>query len=387
MTMSIAQKQDTTDAWQRQQTNKLATQHQRFQNMPLPFLSNRVKKRDQIVAIDLGARMTKAVCLQRKGDRYALASFVVKEAPACEKKLSPPMLGEHLKSVLQALEVKPRQVILVVGVNDALIRHAEMPQVMVSDMRSLLKVNSKNYLQQELLDHVFDCQILPPRVSATTAPDSAKGPARYRVLVGGAKRTMITELQAAAKLAGVTCSEILPGVIGPVNAFEAAHPESFAKEVVALVDIGFKSSSINILLDGELILSRVVEIGGERLTNGLAEAMSISATEAEGIKVGMPEEVQQTIQPLLVPLGRELRASIDFFEHQHDKAVSQVYVSGGTARSEFILENLQSELMVGCKRWNPVGFLEMAMPAQQLAEIEPNLPQLAVAAGAAASVM
>lgn len=355
--------------------------------MALPFLSNRAKKRDQIVAIDLGSRTTKAVCLQRKGDRYTLASFVVKDAPAYDKKLSPQVLGEHLQSVMKALEVKARKIILVVGVNDALIRHAELPQVTVMDMRTLLKINSKNYLQQELPDHVFDCQILPPRMVASSAPEASKSAPRHRVLVGAAKRQLITDLQAAAKLAGLTCSEIVPGVVAPVNAFEAAQPDSFSKDVVALVDIGFKSSSINILSGGELILSRVVEIGGERLTAGLAESMNISVAEAEGIKVGMPQEVQQTIQPLLAPLGRELRASIDFFEHQQDKAVSQVYVSGGSARSEFLMENLQSELMVGCKNWNPVSFLDMALPAPQMAEIEQNLSHLAVATGAAASVI
>ncbi|MBI3415403.1 MAG: pilus assembly protein PilM [Verrucomicrobia bacterium] len=339
------------------------------------------------MAIDLGSRTTKAVCLQRKGDGYALASFVVKDAPAYEKQLSPQVLGEHLKSVMQALDVKARQVILVVGVNDALIRHAELPQVTITDMRAMLKINSKNYLQQELPDHVFDCQILPPRTTAPGAPEAAKPSPRHRVLVGAAKRSLVRDLQAATKQIGLACSEIVPGVVAPVNAFEAAQPEAFAKDVVALVDIGFKSSSINILLDGELILSRVVEIGGERLTTGLAEAMNISVAEAEGIKVGMPQEVQQTIQPLLAPLGRELRASIDFFEHQHDKAVSQVYVSGGAARSEFFLENLQGELMVGCKNWNPVSFLEMALPVQQMAELESNLSQLAVATGAAASVI
>ena len=39
----------------------------------------------------------------------------------------------------------------------------------------------------------------------------------------------------------------------------------------------------------------------------LAEALSISYAEAEGIKVGMPTEVQTHLESLLLPLGRELR--------------------------------------------------------------------------------
>ena len=89
------------------------------------------------------------------------------------------------------------------------------------------------------------------------------------------------------------------------------------------------------------------------------------------------------MHPLLSPLGRELRASIDFFEHQHDKAVGHVFVSGGSARSDFVLQNLQTELMVSCKSWNPANFLELALPPKQMSEVEQISPQLAVVIGAA----
>ena len=84
-----------------------------------------------------------------------------------------------------------------------------------------------------------------------------------------------------------------------------------------------------------------------------------------------------------MPLGRELRASIDFFEHQRDKAVSQVYLSGATSRSEMVLQVLQRELYVECKTWNPLGGLELALNPQQSAEIENVATDLATAVGAA----
>jgi len=39
--------------------------------------------------------------------------------------------------------------------------------------------------------------------------------------------------------------------------------------------------------------------------------MNITYAEAEGIKIGMPAEVQSALEPLLAGLARELRASID----------------------------------------------------------------------------
>jgi type IV pilus assembly protein PilM len=134
---------------------------------------------------------------------------------------------------------------------------------------------------------------------------------------------------------------------------------------------------------GELVLSRVVNIGGDKLTAGLAEAMNITYAEAEGIKVGMAPEVQATLEPQVQPLGRELRASLDFFEHQQDRPISQVYLTGGSARSEMILQMLHSELIADCKTWNPTASLQLALPGQQAVEIEQVGPQLSVAIGVA----
>jgi type IV pilus assembly protein PilM len=358
--------------------------------MALPFWNGAAKKRDQLLSIDLGGRTTKAVHLQRKGQGYVLSSYTMLDAPIYEKNLSADLLSEHLKAVCEALNPKTRSVSLAVGVSDSIVRHAEMPQMPVGDMRQILKNNTKNYLQQDLPGYAFDCFIIPPRIDAVAngkdkpieKPKLAGNP-KCKVLVAGARKQLIDEMQNAVRTTGFVAEQIVPGLLGPVNAFELAMPEVFAKSVVALVDIGFKNTSICILHQGDLVLSRVVAIGGDRLTTGLAESLGISYAEAEGIKVGMPAEVQTNLETLVLPLGRELRASIDFFEHQHDQTVSQVYISGGSARSDFIVQTLQTELMAECKAWNPLSFLELALPPQQAAEIEHVAPQLAVAVGAA----
>ncbi len=354
--------------------------------MALPFFdSGSKKKRDQMLAIDLGDRTTKAVCMQRRGDAYVLNRYALLDAPIYEKNLSVELLTEHLKAVNQALEGRTKFVTLAVGVNESIVRHAEMPRIPVEDMRSVLKNNSRNYLQQDLSNHVFDCYIIPtaqlPKPADHGKPPA--GPQKQKILVAGAKKQLVDDLVAAIRNAGLVADHIVPGLLGPVNAFEAAQPEVFSRSVVALVDIGFKHSSICILAAGELMLSRTVAIGGDRLTSGLAESMNISYAEAEGIKVGMANEVQPALESLLSPLGRELRASIDFFEHQHDRTIAQVFLTGASTRSEFILQSLQNEMMVECKTWNPTAFLQTALPPEQTAEIEQVAPQLTAAIGAA----
>lgn len=342
-----------------------------------------------MLAVDLGSRTTKAIHLQSRGDGLALMRYAVLDAPVFEKAPSVELLADHLKSVAAALNAKTKLISLSIGVNDAVIRSVELPQLPVGDLRQILKNNPRAYLQQDLPNHVFDCYVVPSRQPAKPTDKFRPGTvgAKQKVLVAGAKSQVVFGLQTAAKNAGLVPDSVVPSLIGPVNAFEVAMPEVFAKEVVALVDIGFKNSTICLLQEGELILSRVVGIGGDKLTEGLAEALGTSYAEAEGIKIGMPQEVQSSLELLVSPLGRELRALIDFFEHQQDRQVGQVFVCGGTARSDCILQILQTELMVECKRWNPVASLQLALAPEQVAEIEQVAPQLAVAVGCATATL
>lgn len=356
--------------------------------MGLPFLNKKSGKSDHIVAIDLGSRATKAVYLQRQGDGFNLTGMSIQEAPGLgEKEASPELLAEHIKGVHEELGAKSKQVILAVGVQESLLRLAELPMLPVPEMRTMLKYGSKNYLKEELNGHVFDCHLLPIRnlESAEGEKKAKPGSVKQPALVGGMPEQRLNELISAVKQAGLSLEAIVPGHIGPANAFELSENETFKNEVVALVEVGFKNSCISILNSGDLVLNRVVNVGGDKLTNGLAETLSISYEEAEGIKIGMPNEVQSTLETLLLPLGRELRASADFFEHQNEKPVTQILVSGGCACSDFLAQTLQSELMSPCKNWDPTTFLNNSLSSEQSENFTPNLARLSVAIGAAST--
>lgn len=353
--------------------------------LSMPFLNGaNQRRRAQMIAIDLGNRTTKAALFERRGEILALARYALLDAPLFEKKMSPELLGDHLRSAAEALGNPTKFITLAVGLEDAVVRQIELPHIPLDEMRQILKMNHKNYLQQELPNHVFDCFIVPPR--PTPGEKASSGVPKLKVLAAAAKKQLVSDFMQAAQLAGLTPDSVVPGVIAPMNAFEQALPEVYAKETVALVDIGFKHTSVCVADRGELALNRMVNIGGDKLTSGLAEALSISYAEAEGIKLGMAPEVEGPLQMQVIPLGRELRASLDFFEHQHDRPVSQVFISGASARSELILQMLHSELLLECKTWNPTSFLQLALPGQQAVEIDHVGSQLTVAIGAALAV-
>ena len=86
--------------------------------------------------------------IQRKGAGYDLTQYAIIDAPSFDRGMTPELLGEHLKSIVDAIGYKQKHVGLIIGVQDSLLRHAEIPLVPVDDMRLMLRYNSKNYLRE-----------------------------------------------------------------------------------------------------------------------------------------------------------------------------------------------------------------------------------------------
>src|SRR5580704_15830810 len=129
--------------------------------MNIPFL-NGGKNRDQVFAVDLGTRTTKAVLLERRENTFSLARFTVQDAPAYDKAMPQGLLTEHLRSIMETIQPKTRQVTLAIGAGDSVLRSTEMPLMPVDEMRQMLKFISITRLQQDLRDYLYECYSGPP---------------------------------------------------------------------------------------------------------------------------------------------------------------------------------------------------------------------------------
>src|SRR2546430_4149010 len=303
-----------------------------------------MQRRDEVVAIDFGYQITKAAHLKRSGSGFRLVKYVLIETPIYEKIPSGALLTDHFKAVINALGATQKHVVLAIGAGDSLLCHAELPSSNVSDLRKMLKLSPKTYLQQDLPDFVFDCY------TKATPAESATATARYRrkakVLVGGAKRGLVENFQEAAKNAGLMVDNITLSQIGVVNAARALPSDSHA-EVAALLDIGSNHSSLGILMNGDLALTRTVTIGAGKLADFFGK------TGTADLKAGKMEDFQAKVHGLISALAKELSASIDFFETQSEAKVTEIILSGGARRSQVILQNLGAEPGNPWRSWSP----------------------------------
>src|SRR5947209_9595072 len=85
----------------------------------------------------------------------------------------------------------------------------------------------------------------------------------------------------------------------------------------------------------------------------------------------------------LLRLATEVRNSIGFFEGQREESIHRLFVSGGLARLETILQTLSDELGLPCEMWDPLETCEVALPAAKREALPREFVSLNVASGAA----
>jgi len=345
----------------------------------MPRFARRNQKRDEIVAIDLGSRVTKAVLLRAQGAEVSLVNYALLELEEAERVPSREVLAEHLRKVVGLLSTHVRRVVFSLGPAKSLLTHLDLPGASPSDLRRMIRLSPKNYLQRDVADHLFDCYVTEERVEIGTdhVPRTRR---KARVLVGGGRQSDVESLSVAARDAGMYVERVTVSQVAIANAFQA-RPEERG-EVVALLDVGYATTSIDIMMAGELVFTRVINFGAERFSDVVAQSAKTrwpDVGEAEG---HAPDEMQTRLQRAILLLAREVDASIGFFVSQHEATLSRIFVSGGSARSQFILQTLEAELGLPCESWGPNNSLKVELPENRRQELEYEAPQLLVAVGA-----
>jgi type IV pilus assembly protein PilM len=119
------------------------------------------------------------------------------------------------------------------------------------------------------------------------------------------------------------------------------QPEAQETGLKILLDIGAKSTGINILCDGELMFTRAVFFGGSDFTRAIAENLNLSFEDAEEIKLeygfsqrekGSDSKIDEALERSFERLTNEINLTLGSFFSQHRfLPVESVILFGGGA--------------------------------------------------------
>src|SRR6202045_4363363 len=353
------------------------------------------RRGDSVIGIDLGKHVFKGVSLRRKSDSgLVLTSFASHEVP--EDFETSDALAWHLKLLLRDLGGNPKSCAVAVSDPAALLRIIEQPETPLNLLRNALRLHGMAVLNQECKDFVLD--VAPVRARNPNDPDADEAGSgaeskvvavqhgvvtKTKYLVGGMLRQTVKQISEAMAKTRVPVDLIQLAPICSFNAFEFAYPEIFHNEAFLLLDMGYLQSTVLIGNKRELVLVRSIDYGGKELMQALTADGALEADAAWLMIQHGDEGMAEICRNSLERLAIEVRNSIGFFEGQREESINRIFVSGGLARAETVLQTLSDELGLACEIWDPLETCELALPAAKRQALPNEFVSLNIACGAA----
>ena len=279
------------------------------------FRRNKQPKRDVALGIDLGNSQIKAAVVARRGDKYTLQEYAVRQLPAgSSRPYTEPQVVAELQQIVDSLKVPDRYAYVTLSCTSAMVCQTEFPPMPLPEIKNALKLNSTRYLRRDFSGYYLDA--VPLQNEAAEAAKAKE--AKTKVLVGGATKEEVDACREALVAARVKPEAIELAAVSVINSFHMVHPE-IGDDVVVLVDVGARTTSINFIHKGVPLITRIMHFGGAQLSEYISQILMLEPREAEEEKLKMSEPVRELVRTAISPLAREVRSSIDFFERQHDQ--------------------------------------------------------------------
>ncbi|MCB9026159.1 MAG: type IV pilus assembly protein PilM [Bdellovibrionaceae bacterium] len=154
------------------------------------------------------------------------------------------------------------------------------------------------------------------------------------ILLIAAVQQIVYTVSDIVNSAGINCSLLDVSGFALANCFEANYGV-LSGQVIGIINMGSSVTNFVIIDSGEVVFCRDIPVGGLIYTNELAKSLSVTMSEAEGMKLGLssgqavPEEASSIIENTHSLVLEEIGSSIEFFQNTSNSQLSKLYFTGG----------------------------------------------------------
>ena len=266
--------------------------------------------------------------------------------------VEPEALTAAIKELYKKSGCKRRMIVTSISGHAVIVKKVTFAQMEEAELFELIHDEAEKYLPFEDAATVdFDCQILG---------DHPYNPSQMEVLLVAAKKEIIEGYTKSIEAAG-----LIPVIIDVDSfALETMYEENYdfdENDVVVLVNIGASITNLNAVKGGGSIFTRDFTLGGNAVTQAIANDLNLSFEEAEKAKIdglGDDEQTRKLFRDKLIlyadPICAEIERSVDYFRSTFGvESIKQVLLSGGGAMIPGIAADLGQRLGIETEIINP----------------------------------
>ena len=353
----------------------------RFQQMLGGNLSNPFKRTGGYLVVDIGSSSIKLaeVFHGTSGPRITALGMAPLPPTVIQSNViqdEAPVV-DAIKALVQRMGVQSKATITAVPGPAVIVKKVVLPAQTGNAVDAAVLAEAQQLIPDSLDNVHLDYQVV----------DWMEDGNKMEVLVVAVKRDIINSYTSAIRAAGLDPA-VDVDYFALENMFELNYDTSEGGSV-ALVNIGARYSSINILKDGHSTFTGDVPVGGAEFTDALVRQLGVSPADADALKRGRaaaniaPEDAEPILGSVTEFIIEEVQRALSFFwTAATDEPLGAVLLSGGPSRMPGLATQLKERLDTKVDVVDP--FRRVTLDARvDRALIEESGPALAVTVGLA----
>jgi len=340
-------------------------------------------KPKSVIGLDIGSSAVKAVELKKRGATYELANLGME--PLGQDTVVDGAIMDAL-SVSSAVDkifaennIKTRNVATSVSGHSVIVKRITVTAATEDELHAAIPYEAQQYIPFDMADVCLSYQPLGPASSGTGMD----------VMLVAVKREKILNHTNVLSQVGKIPTVVDYDGFAVFNAFEVNYDPA-PDQMAALLNIGASIMNIVIGRGGTPLFTRDVSVGGNQYTDTLQKELDLSFEDAERLKQGLevanvgPEQKTSHLRSVSEILLLEIQKTFDFFRQTTStENIQHIYLSGGTAKIEGLVDQLKEEFGIPVEIINPFQKVSIDPKKFDTSYVNEIAPRMSVAVGLA----
>ncbi len=343
---------------------------------------------EKFLGIDIGTSFIKIVEIGQKGKNLKLENYGELGISYPEDKafrtfkqdtllLSNRDIAIAIQLICQEAKILTKDVNFSIPDFSSFFTVFELPIMTKEEIPQAIKYEVRPYVPLPLSEITLDWIITDGEIGRTP----------IKILVVAIPNDVIEQYREIAQISKLNLHALEPEVFALARSLKPLITDS--KKIIALLDIGARSTTCNIFEQGILKISHSFNIGSNELTETLAKSLNIDYNEAEELKKtygliseeGAKVSIREILLPLTDAIINETKKIFRNFFQREGKEIEKIILGGGLALLPGLTGYFYSELQKEVVMADP--FINISYPPVLAETVKKSGPSYAVAIGLA----
>jgi type IV pilus assembly protein PilM len=353
-----------------------------------PFRIKKIPR--SFLGIDIGTSSIKVVELARRGKLRELKNYGEVRTSSLQKvqfrtiekdslSLSDKEIGKAISAIMKEAGIQTREVSFSIPDFSSFFTSFELPPMSEAELPQAVTYEARSYIPLPLNEVALDWLIVG-------GENSNKGKTLLKILVVAIPKEVINQYQNIASLCNLQMKILEAEALALARSLVG---DKDITKVIAVIDIGARSTTCNIMEKGILKTSHSINFSGNDMTEMLSHGLRVDYEKAERLKqdfgIAVADQSKKIIREILLPLMDSIFAEIkkifQQFNQRERMAVEKIILAGGTALLPGLKEYFSQEFQKETEICNP--FKAVTYPAALEETLKEMGPAYAIALGAA----